>query len=107
MLSRTKRLDAKTVSKLRKKAQLSRFSNFRLYYNHIPTSSIDRHSCVVSKKIAKNAVSRNTIRRQIYEAIRQQIFPPGEYVWIVTTHNKDRTIEIAHIARELSQKNVQ
>jgi ribonuclease P protein component len=45
-----------------------------------------RFAVVVSKKIFKSAVSRNRIRRRVYEAIRTQLTPaPIDHVFIINS----------------------
>ena len=106
MLNRKNRLQASEVQNIKKTAQPSRFSNFLVYFN-ISDNFLDKHACVVSKKIGGNAISRNKIRRQVYNAIRQEKFKPGKYVWVCRNQNKNRVSEIPQIARELSRKHVQ
>lgn len=102
MMPQTKRLLAEEVRKVKKTAKQSRFDGFFVHY--VPGEKIDKHAFVVSKKIAKTAVERNTIRRKLYHAAARESFAPGKYVWTLT---KPYTENIVKIARDTFSNNVQ
>lgn len=74
MLARKNRLTAKAdFEKVRKEGRLYQFDDFGLVLLKKGQEE-DRFGFVVSKKIAKDAVDRNRIKRALGEAVRQNIF---------------------------------
>jgi ribonuclease P protein component len=67
MLSKKNRLDKDTLNTIMEKGSISSGSFFVLRYIK---SDIPQYSFVVSKKIAKNAVKRNYLRRKGYNILR-------------------------------------
>lgn len=65
-----------------------------LKYVANPRRSRYRLTVVVSKKINKSAVTRNRIRRRLYEAARGQLDESAAYDLVLTVHN-DRVGEIS------------
>ena len=54
------------------------------------TRGFTRVAVVVSKKVAKTAVSRNRIRRRVYEAIRQNFeYVPLKHDYIFVVYSAD------------------
>ena len=54
------------------------------------TRKFTRFAVVVSKKVSKTAVSRNRIRRRVYEALRENFdLIPKERDYIFVVYNKD------------------
>lgn len=62
-------------------------------YSHNDRRSNYRLAVVVSKKVHKSAVTRNRIRRRIYEAVRQN--PPVGGLDIVLTVFSDAVAELS------------
>ena len=69
MLPKSKRLTTKTVASVMGKGQSTHSPFFvaRL----VPTQEASRFSVSVPKKVAKTAVQRNKIRRQVFSALKE------------------------------------
>ena len=67
------------VNRVYKQGRSVRGEAISLKYRLDPADSDIRIAVVVSKKVAKSAVSRNRIRRRVFEVIREQVetLPPG------------------------------
>lgn len=86
MLPKTRRLKAGEVKKVIKEGRSLRASFLSVKYS--ATSSPLRASVVVSKKVAKQAVERNRIRRAVYRALTT-ITGTGIYVVFVNRVPED------------------
>lgn len=60
-----------------------------LHYHLNPRRHSYRLSVVVSKKVAKSAVTRNRIRRRVYETVRQSQTINKPYDLIITVFDAD------------------
>lgn len=81
----------------------SRSANMGLHYSENPNRVHSRFAIVVSKKVHKSAVSRNRVRRRIYEIIRlnlDNMKSPCDY--IVTIFNPEvLTLEQHELEKQL------
>lgn len=68
-------------------------SDFKVFYTKTKRSDY-RMAVVVSKKVAKSAVTRNRIRRRLYESVRKQGLLNGQPVDAVFVVQKDSLAEI-------------
>ncbi len=69
MLPKTKRLTTKSVDLVMEKGRMTHSPLFVI--KSISTQETSRFSVSVPKKVAKTAVQRNKIRRQVYSAIKK------------------------------------
>ncbi len=69
---------------------LVRSTSFQLRHLNNPHRIHSRFAIVVSKKVYKSAVKRNTLRRRIYEVIRLELphIKPSQDI-VITVLNKD------------------
>jgi ribonuclease P protein component len=77
-----------TIKRVLRAGNVVRNRYFSVKYSFAPHRNTPRISVVVSKKIAKSAVTRNRIRRRMYESIRlriKQLPPQLELVVIITS----------------------
>ena len=68
MLARPQRLSTKQFDQYFKSGRRWHFVNCTIIYTPLPTL---HGSVVVGKKVSKQAVTRNTIRRRVYAQLRQ------------------------------------
>jgi ribonuclease P protein component len=93
MLAKQQRLTKKQFDTYFKTGKRFNFTHCTIIYTPLPTL---HGSVVVGKKVAKKAVTRNTIRRRVYAQIRS----------VCTTHNATGVfiIIIKPAYRQLSRK---
>ncbi len=100
MLPKSKRLSTEAFKEIIEKGQ-SIHSPF-LIVRLVPKDGHSRFAVSVPKKIAKLAVMRNKIRRQIYEVIAKLPVKPGYKVVIIAKTGLDK-LEYPSLAEELSK----
>ena len=80
MLAKQRRIDSATIRTLTKPNKIIRTECLQVLY--FSTPAVWQVSVVVSKKVSKQAVQRNRIRRSLYGALEkwQEITPAGYYI---------------------------
>ncbi len=80
MLSKVNRIDKKTMCSLVKSSKSFTVGCVQLRW--FPCSAVWKVGVVISKKVMKNAVDRNRVRRSLYEVARQFMYvsPNGYYI---------------------------
>ncbi len=68
--------------------------NVGLRYLNTGPTSVTRGAVVISKKVAKSAVSRNRIRRQIYELIRLNLDNFKQPVSLIITIHHEKVLQL-------------
>lgn len=90
MLGRKNRFHGyNSVLPVYRQAETVRSDGCSLHYKLNPRRRDYRLSVVVSKKVSKSAVSRNRIRRRVYEIVRQEIKIEKPYDLIITVFDAD------------------
>lgn len=100
MLPKSKRLSTEAFKEIIEKGQ-SIHSPF-LIVRTIPKEGPSRFAVSVPKKVAKLAVTRNKIRRQVYEVIAKLSVKPGYKVVIIAKAGLDK-LDYTSLTQELSK----
>ncbi len=74
MFKKVERLSRSEFSEYFKTGKRHHFPNFTVITKSYPTRKV---SVVVSKKVAKSAVRRNTIKRRVYATLRDELTEKG------------------------------
>jgi ribonuclease P protein component len=74
MLSRPYRLTEEDFKKIEAEGTISQFADFGVTLIERGDAEPSRFGLIVSKKIARDAVDRNRIKRAIREAVRQSLW---------------------------------
>ncbi len=79
-------------------------SDFKVFYSKTKRTDY-RMAVVVSKKVAKSAVTRNRIRRRLYESVRKQGTLTGKPVDAVFVVQKDTlaTVEASKLDSQVQK----
>ena len=82
MLSKGKRLERQLFAEILKSRNLYHGAYFSLRY--LSTETASKFGVSVSKKVAKSAVARNTLRRRAYSTISRLVhgLNPGLYLFV-------------------------
>ncbi|MBP7837166.1 ribonuclease P protein component [Candidatus Saccharibacteria bacterium] len=75
---------------VQRNGSVRRSLEMQLRYLENPRRKDSRFAVVVSKKVAKSAVTRNRIRRRVYEIIRTELLAAGGVYDIVLSINSDK-----------------
>ncbi len=88
-----------------KNGQIIRSRFATLKYSNNPNRKKNRIAVVVSKKVIKSAVSRNRIRRRLYEHIRLQMprFNQNFDVVFIVTSSELMTMPSSELAAQIDQ----
>ena len=98
MLPKRNRLGAAEVRRTLKEGKTLRTPNLALKHAEGGGSGA---AVVVSKKVARTAVRRNTIRRAIYRAIPHPLPPHTSLVFLVQKNSADYTGDIKTLCSKL------
>lgn len=98
MLARSERMDRTTFTKVFKRGSRIHTPGLTVVYTPAATR---KGAVVVSKKVAKSAVARNRIRRQLYALLRTQLGLQGHVIILVKP--VARTYTAARLADEAMQ----
>lgn len=77
MFKKANRLTTKEFSHYFKNGKRHNFKHLTIIFNQLDTVKV---SVVVGKKVAKSAVKRNSIKRQILSLLRKANLLPGVYI---------------------------
>lgn len=72
-----------------RQAKVVRVEGCSLHYRRNPKHKDFRLAVVVSKKVHKSAVTRNRIRRRVYEVVRQSVKVNQPLDLIITVYQED------------------
>jgi ribonuclease P protein component len=99
MLPKNKRLTASEVREILKVGRTLRTSS--LVAKHVPAEK-GAFAVAISKKIAKNAIDRNKIRRIIYRELSRSLPRYSRVVFLVQKKSVDFTSDLQTICSKLS-----
>lgn len=108
MLSKPYRLTEEDFGKIEAEGEISQFEDFGVTLILRGDEEPSRFGLIVSKKISKDAVGRNRIKRAIREAVRQSLWQTKKGASVLfltkTTIVKKSTAEIMIEVREALAK---
>lgn len=99
MLPRSRKLSASEVREILRMGKPTRGSRLLAKYREAPLS---KAAVVVSKKVAKSAVERNKIRRELYAALVSALPQGKQVVFTVTSGGTDLVADITTLCSKLS-----
>jgi ribonuclease P protein component len=103
MISKNQRVNKTLFKDLAKKPKKSLFGDFCTISYTLDKSLIkSRFSVVVSKKVAKTAVSRNLIKRRFYAVIESLPVPQNPYIAIVYVKKEAVKASFTQISAEVN-----
>lgn len=107
MFKKAERLSRVEFEKFFKAGKRKNFSHLTIIYSNYPTLHV---SVVVGKKVSKQAVRRNTIRRRVYARLRTELKREksvGVYIIIIkpTFNSLTRTAADEYVAESIAQVN--
>jgi RNase P protein component len=93
MLPASRRLNAAQVREVLARGRILRSGNIAVKWIAAPSF---KAAAVVSKKVAKSAVARNTLRRAVYQALSPTKLPPVHAAFFV-----QKNVESKEVAQDI------
>jgi ribonuclease P protein component len=102
MIGKNQRISKNQISWLLKKGQKANDDFFSIKFS-LNKGPLNRYSVVISKKILNLATSRNQLRRQCYEILRQIPQPSDSLDFVIFIKSKALNLAFSELQSRLTQ----